>query len=109
MQHSDNMNGVAVIIYMNTVNPKEIIISASPNLELIYPMTMVYLRMYLLQNTMEDLAMRDPRRDIFPYMISHFHTPSAYDKAPSMEVMHNRRWSRFENSVLQTFDPSHSS
>ena len=41
------MNGVAVIIYMNTVNPKEIIISASPNLELIYPMTMVYLRMYV--------------------------------------------------------------
>ena len=72
-------------------------------------MTMESQRMHLLQYSMEDLAMGDPRPDIFPYMISHFHTPSAYDKAPSMEVMHNRRWSRFENSVLQTFDPSNSS
>ena len=74
MQHSDNKNGVAVIIYMKTVDPKEIIISVSPNLKLIYPMTMVYLRMYLLQNTVEDVAMGDPRLDIFPY-ISPFVTP----------------------------------
>ena len=34
MQHSDNMNGVAVIIYMKTVDPKEIIISVSPEAHL---------------------------------------------------------------------------
>ena len=40
--------------------------------------------------------------DIFPYMISHFHAPSAYDKAPTV-VMHNLWLPWFVNFIFQTF------
>lgn len=40
--------------------------------------------------------------DIFPYMISHFHTPGAYDKAPTV-VMHNLWLPWFVNFYFKLF------
>ena len=51
-------------------------------------LTMASQRMRLLVAAIQYGGAGHGGPDIFPYMISHFHAPGAYDKAPAVE-MHN--------------------